>query len=340
MRSLIGPCLLAGVVAHSTVAKAPTLKASELQREIEHVTSELTKNSPNLRKSGDKARDIQSEVEFMVNRVESLHDSELTSEFTNQIEVIEEAVSKETSDHHMTMEISEVRASLCAQNGFQNHEFAECEAFMRKSCEPKETDDANFVNDEPLEDSCFVFFKQEKSSRGVQVAAAPAPGPAGGPGGAPGPAPMGTLFGGKGLRELPDQGFDGQLVKHVDFDTMNEDWQKEFGPKSGHRDVEEICADFPDNEWCRIHGYHGYPPRETVTVTETETVEVPADEQPPPPAPPPPPPPADEPEPETKPAKKVAGPPLPPLPVPERSGTSACQLTLTALLVTASMFAN
>jgi len=303
--------MLAGVVAHSTGAKAPTSKASELQREIEHVTLELTKNTPHLRKSGDKAREIQSEVEFMVSRVESLHDSEITSEFTNQIEVIEEAVAEETSDHHMTMEISEVRASLCAQNGYQNHEFAECETFMRKSCEPKDTDDANFVNDEPLDESCVVFFRQEqKSSRGAQVASAPAPGPAAGPGGAPGPAPMGTLFGGKGLRELPDQGFDGQLVKHADFDTMNEDWQKEFGPKSGHRDFEDICADFPDNQWCRIHGYHPYPERETKVVTET--VEVPAE------------------EPEPKPKE-----PAPP--APERSGTTTCrQLTLTALLVAAA----
>jgi len=302
--------MLAGVVAHSTGAKAPTLKASELQREIEHVTLELTKNTPHLRKSGDKAREIQSEVEFMVSRVESLHDSEITSEFTNQIEVIEAAVAEETSDHGMTMEISAVRASLCAQNGYQNHEFAECEAFMRKSCEPKDTDDANFVNDEPLDESCVVFFRQEqKSSRGAQVAAAPAPGPAAGPGGAPGPAPMGTLFGGKGLRELPDQGFDGQLVKHADFDTMNEDWQKEFGPKSGHRDFEDICADFPDNQWCRIHGYHPYPERETKVVTET--VEVPAE------------------EPEPKPKE-----PAPP--APERSGTTTCrQMTLTALLVAA-----
>lgn len=303
---------MAGVVAHTTGAKSPALKASELQREIEHVTSELSKNTPNLRNGGAKAREIQSEVEFMINRVESLHDNELTSEFTNQIEVIEEAVSKETSDHHMSTEISEVRASLCAQNGFQNHEFAECEAFMRKSCEPKDTADANFVNDEPLDDFCVVFFRQEKSSRIAQAAAAPAPGPAAGPGGAPAPVPMGILFGGKGLRELPDQGFDGKLVKHADFDTMNEDWQKEFGPKSGHRDFDEICADFPDNQWCRIHGYHPYPPRETKVVTETV-----------------------EEEPEPEPVKETAPPPAP-----ERSGTSTCQLTLTALLVAASLFAK
>lgn len=305
--------MLVGAAAHAAAKPSP-LKASELQREIEHVTSELAKNTPNLRNGGGgKTREIQNEVEFMINRVESLHDSELTSEFTDQIEVIEEAVSKDTTDHHMSTEISEVRASLCAQNGFQNHEFAECENFMRKSCEPKVTDDANFVNDEPLDDFCFVFFHQERVSKGGQAAAAPAPGPAAGPGGAPGPAPMGTLFGGKSLRDLPDQGFDGKLVKHADFDTMNEDWQKEFGPKSGHRDFDEICADFPDNEWCRIHGYHPYPERETKVVTET--VEVPAEEPPPPAENPPPPPPV-------------------------RSGTVSYQLTLTAFVVAASLFAK
>lgn len=303
--------MLAGAVAHATGGKPSTLKASELQREIEHVTSELTKSTPNLRNGDSKAREIQSEVEFMISRVESLHDGELMSEFTDQLEVVEEAVAKETTDRRMTAEISAVRASLCAQNGFQNHEFAECEAFMRKSCEPKETDDDNFVNDEPLDDFCVVFFNQEKASKGAQTARAPAPGPAAGPGGAPGPAPMGTLFGGKSLRELPDQGFDGKLVKHADFDTMNEDWQKEFGPKSGHRDFDEICADFPDNEWCRIHGYHPYPERETKVVTET--VEVPAE--------------PDQPA-EEKP---------PPAP---KSGSSRCQLTLTAFVVAASVFAK
>jgi len=306
--------MLAGAAAHATGAKPPTLKASELQREIEHVTSELTKNTPNLRNGGNKAREIQNEVEFMVNRVESLHDNEITSEFTNQIEVIEEAVSKETSDRRISTEISEVRASLCAQNGFENHEFAECETFMRKSCEPKDTDDANFVNDEPLDEFCVEFFREESSSEVVHMVAAPAPGPAGGPGGAPGPAPMGTLFGGKGLRELPDQGFDGPLVKHADFDTMNEDWQKEFGPKSGHRDFEDICADFPDNQWCRIHGYHPDPARETKVVTET--VEVPAE------------------EPEPEPVKEA------PPPARERAGASSCQLTLTTLVVAAAMLAK
>lgn len=306
--------MLAGAVAHATTGGKPsTLQASELQRDIEHLTSELTKNSPSLRGDNTKAREIQTEVEFMISRVESLHNGELMSEFTDQLEVVEEAVSEDTTDHGVKTEVSEVRASLCAQNGYQNHEFAECEAFMRKSCEPKDTDDANFVNDEPLDDFCFVFFRQEKVSKGEAVRA-PAPGPAAGPGGAPGPAPMGTLFGGKTVRELPDQGFDGKLVKHADFDTMNEDWQKEFGPKSGHRDFDEICADFPDNEWCRIHGYHPYPERETKVVTET--VEVPA-------------------EPESQPAK--ANPPPPP---PQRSGSSSCQLTLTALVVAASVFAK
>jgi len=307
--------MFAVAAAHApSVAKNPSLKASELQREVEHVSLELAK--PFLRNG--ETREIQKEVEFMVNRVKSLHDSELTSEFTKEIGGIEEALSKETSDHGLATEITAVRASLCAQNGFQNHEFSECEAFMRKSCAPADTVDTTYMNDAPLEDFCVLFFRQEASTGVGQVATAPAPGPAAGPGGAPGPAaPMGPFFGGKRLRALPDQGVEGPLVQHADFDTMVEDWQNEFGPKSGHRKFDEICADFPDNQWCRIHGYLPRQPRKTKVVTETVYVN------------------AEQSEPKSRPPEPVKG--QDPV-TPERSGTGRCQLTLTALFAAVAMF--
>lgn len=321
MQSLTISYLIVVAVAHATAtAKTPTLKASELQREIEHVSSELAK-APFLGKDGKKTKEIQKEVEFMVNRVRSLHDNELTSEFTKEIEGIEDALSKESSDIALTTEINEVRASLCAQNGFENQEFSECEAFMRKSCAPADTASSNYMDDAPLESFCLVFFRQEKSAGVGQVAKAmaPAPGPAAGPGGVPGPAaPMGPFFGSKRLRALPDQGFDGAFVKHADFDTMSEDWQKEFGPKAGHRNFDEICADFPDNQWCRIHGYHPYPPRKTKVVTKTVEVRAEAEEAP------------------VEPTKSEPAPDPPP----QRSGTSSCQLTMTALLAAVAMFAK
>jgi len=302
-------------VAVHAVVRTPFLKVSELQREIERVSSEL-KSEPLLRKGGNKTREIQTEVEFMVNRVKSLHDRDITSEFTREIEGIEEALSTKTTDNGLAAEINEVRASLCAQNGFENHDFASCEAFMRKNCAPADTADTNYINDAPLEDFCVMFFREEAFA-GQAKATAPAPGPAAGPGGAPGPAaPMGPFFGGKSLRALPDQGITGPLVRHADFDTMSEDWQKEFGPKAGHRKFDEICADFPDNQWCRIHGYLPSQPRKSKVVTKV--VEVPA----------------DEPE-----SKSTAKPSIP-ADEPDRSGTNSCQLTLTALLAAVAMFAK
>jgi len=312
MQSLTVPFMFVVTVAHAAaLAKKPFLKASELQREIERVSTELT----DMPEGRNKTREIQTEVEFMVNRVKSLHDRDLTSEFTSEIERIEEALSKETTDNGLTTEINEVRASLCAQNGFENHDFASCEAFMRKSCAPTDAVDTKYSDDAPLEDFCVMFFREESSSGINQAAAttavAPAPGPAAGPGGAPGPAaPMGPFFGGKSLRALPDQGVTGQLVKHVDFDTMSEDWQKEFGPKAGHRKFDEICADFPDNQWCRIHGYLPSQPRKTKVVTKVVTEEA-----------------------ETKRAAEREK-------ESERSGTNSCQLTLTALLTAVAMFAK
>jgi hypothetical protein len=323
MQSLAVSFMFVVAVAHAAVVKKPFLKAaSELQREIQKLSSELT-NEP-LQKDGRKTREIQTEVEFMVNRVKSLHDKDLTSEFTNEIEAIEESLAKETTDSGLTTEINEVRASLCAQNGFENHDFASCEAFMRKSCAPADTADSKYSDAAPLEDFCLMFFREEASAgvgQDLAKAVAPAPGPAAGPGGAPGPAPMGPFFGGKSLRALPDQGVTGQLVRHRDFDTMAEDWQKEFGPKAGHRNFDEICADFPDNQWCRIHGYHPREPRKTKVLTKT--VEVPGEEQ-------------EintvvqvEKEPQEPPAEPVV-----------RSGTKSCQLTLTALLAAVAMFAK
>mmetsp|Transcript_2198 Transcript_2198/g.5028 ORF Transcript_2198/g.5028 Transcript_2198/m.5028 type:complete len:82 (-) Transcript_2198:26-271(-) len=45
------------------------------------------------------------------------------------------------------------------------------------------------------------------------------------------------------------------MVEHASGKTATGDWQAEFGPAAGHRSFVEICGDFPDNEWCRLHMY-------------------------------------------------------------------------------------
>lgn len=91
----------------------------------------------------------------------------------------------------------------------------------------------------------------------------PAPGPAPGVMASPGPAPeipaglsasMAWEFN-KNLRPLQVQGVSGELVEHEDGNTMTGDWLKEFGPKSGLRDLRAICSKHRGNEWCRLHGY-------------------------------------------------------------------------------------
>jgi len=75
-------------------------------------------------------------------------------------------------------------------------------------------------------------------------------------GGAPAGAPSGPILGGKTGGELQEQGYSGELVAHEDQVTMTEDWGREFGPHSGHRDIKSICAEKPGNEWCSLHGYY------------------------------------------------------------------------------------
>lgn len=66
-----------------------------------------------------------------------------------------------------------------------------------------------------------------------------------------------TIMGGKKNRALPVQGYNefenGTLVKHTNK-TVTDDWGKEFGEPSGHNyDISDICKEYPDNEWCRMH---------------------------------------------------------------------------------------
>lgn len=99
---------------------------------------------------------------------------------------------------------------------------------------------------------------------------APAPAPVGGPAPAPGPMPVPANHayyykdGGKNASRLhmdeslglPTQGYWGKLVDHNDMETMTDDWQKEFGPKSNHANVAEICKDHPDSAWCKRRFSH------------------------------------------------------------------------------------
>lgn len=77
--------------------------------------------------------------------------------------------------------------------------------------------------------------------------------PAAAPGPAPAPMPMeaGT----------PEQGFSGKMVEHENMVTMTKDWRGEYGRHAkGLTSYEEICALYPDNQWCHDRGYHKTTP--------------------------------------------------------------------------------
>merc|ERR1719277_1370690 len=65
--------------------------------------------------------------------------------------------------------------------------------------------------------------------------------------------------------KIPSQGFSGKPVAHEDRVTMTDDWNREYGKH--HRTFEEICAEYPENEWCKVNGYH---PTTTTTPPKKE----------------------------------------------------------------------
>jgi len=208
----------------------------------------------------EKGRAIQRDVEAMVNRLRFLSDAEADA-FTAELEGVESSLAIASTDASLVKEITSVRAELCVNRGFQGTSLDACEAFMQKACVTDQMDTSTRsltrwrgrASTVP-EDECTKFFSEAKAQGIKGAAPAPAAAGAASPGSAA-PAPGPALFGGKVGRLLPEQGFDGPLVEHKDFDTHTEDWQKEFGPSAGHRNFKEICADHPTNEWCRLHGH-------------------------------------------------------------------------------------
>lgn len=207
--------------------------------------------------------DLQREVEQMSVRLDRLGNEKSTRSMGQEMEQMEDDIANEAGQGSNTEKRAlATKAKLCIQQAEENaagqeQERAECQRFMTDSC--------NSPDDAPVpltKLQCEMFFLNARS-------AGPAPGPA------PGPMPepvdptiwnapaaaqiLGTM---DANGEMPEQGFDGPLgkmVEHNDKSTMTDDWGQEFGPEAGHRSEKEICKEFPDNEWCRLHGYHDEP---------------------------------------------------------------------------------
>lgn len=87
--------------------------------------------------SGLEPRQVQREIEKMALRADKLAaaDRSAAAEVDGALEDVEAALaSRAGADAGLEDEIQVVRADLCAKHGFESHERADCEAFMRKAC--------------------------------------------------------------------------------------------------------------------------------------------------------------------------------------------------------------
>lgn len=262
------------------------------------------------RSSGSRrSREIQHQIEQMVGRVKQLNDEQASVTFAKELDAIEEELSSNTEDEALAQEVDNVRADLCTQQNLMDIGIENCESFMEKSCSKRPlkvpshfctrflrqqkrrqrsgsstthdaikftANDASAEVDAANEGAAEAEGAAESElvggSEAEQNAYAPAPAAAAGP--APGPVPMGPYFGGKVVRPLPEQGFEGKLEQpYRSEDQQVENWQREFGPKAGHRSFTSICADFKNNEWCRLHGYYDRSGSKTVIEEIVEEVE-------------------------------------------------------------------
>lgn len=204
-------------------------------------------------------RAIQGEVESMVHRVKLLSDED-AFEFIKELDDIEDTLAKSSAqDQSLVGEISSVRAELCTRKGFTGTEASECEDFMHKACVIDAIGRDKDATPLVPEEDCLKFYSMG-GRVDTKATAKSAPAPAGAPAPAPVSAPASEPDGwSMKVRPLPDQGFQGPLKMHKDMDTAVKDWRREFGPKSGQQSYKEICAQYPKNEWCRLHGFFRTP---------------------------------------------------------------------------------
>jgi len=126
---------------------------------------------------------------------------------------------------------------------------------------------------------CTTYFLGESGKTTSETVGVPAGAPAGAPVGAPVGSPAGSPAGlspemlaagwagglSNGKQEehgMPEQGYSGRTVAHDDMETHTRDWMKEYGWHGSDSDairpkqtIKQVCAQFPENEWCQRNGY-------------------------------------------------------------------------------------
>jgi len=160
-------------------------------------------------------------------------------------------------------DIKLTRADICVkmyhEHGKEFNNKKKCTGFMNKECKnptPASQDMCDhwaklnkIVETGKSEEEINLAINQEIQMHAHSGGPAPAPAMASSPG-----AAIEYLKRMNADEPLPSQGFNGELVEHDNMLTATEDWHKEYGP---HPTYEAICAQYPDNSWCRLRGYHG-----------------------------------------------------------------------------------
>lgn len=138
-----------------------------------------------------------------------------------------------------------------------------CMAFMEKTCKVPPGKGANHIKRPSGKGVCEDWFDLLNAMRngiGAAPGAAPSPMPfmAASPAAAPpGMMPPAEKSGWGSMDEsagAPEQGFQGARVAHDNMKTMTDDWHTEYGPHVA-TSYEAICAEYPDNTWCKLRGY-------------------------------------------------------------------------------------
>ncbi|CAD7957492.1 unnamed protein product [Amoebophrya sp. A120] len=188
------------------------------------------------------------EIVKVAKEVAESHDEDLASA---TIPVIEESLDKlqalVAQDPGASDFISDMRAQVCAQK--KDTEYDKCKTFMDSYCSTKGETAA-----------CKAFMGDDEEEEEEETTTPPPPEPET----IEQPVPeadegeadlvVDDQAPGKAPTPLPEQGFEGENVAHIDGETQTDDWRHEFGP--GQPDTyDSICAEHPGNEWCRMHGY-------------------------------------------------------------------------------------
>merc|ERR1740130_324797 len=80
------------------------------------------------------SREMQHQIEQMVDRVKQLNDEQASVAFAKELDAIEEELSSNTEDEALSQEVDKVRADLCTQENLMHIGIDNCEDFMEKSC--------------------------------------------------------------------------------------------------------------------------------------------------------------------------------------------------------------